>query len=509
MKLRFLVNRVPVGLVLAAAAYVVTRPAATFTQVPMLLFEPVQTDLFSVPNSYSNSWADFDNDGNLDLAVSLGSGEVRLYRNDNGTLVSVGKEMGLPQAGGDSFELRGLSWGDYDGDGYIDLLGGSTPTDHVTKVFHNLGGKKFVDVAADLGLTIPGRSSRQTSWVDYNNDGNLDVYAADRTGKNRLFRNDGGKFTQVFADGGPTVFRSTVGACWFDMDGDGDLDLFLADQSGAADAMFRNDKNVFVNVAPQLGMTGPPRTQDEGGVGCAVGDYDNDGRLDLFVANYGHNQLYHNNGDGTFTDVAKQLGVDVENHAVSADWGDYDNDGYLDLSVISYEGPVNQQQPANALFHSEGGKRFVNVLTKDSPLNIADHGVQWVDYNNDGALDLSVTRGYTTKGGHFLFRNTLQESARRRSLEVTVLDSKGHWTRFGAEVRLYDASGMILGTRQVSTGGGYNSQSAIPLHFGLAKLAPVTVEVTFMSNQGQKKQTIKNVNPADFYGRTLVIREAK
>ena len=506
---RFLVNRVPVGLVLAAAAYVVTRPAATSAQAPKLPFEPVQTDLFSMPNSYSNSWADFDNDGDLDLAVSLGSGEVRLYRNDHGTLVSVGKEMGLPQAGGDSYELRGLSWGDYDGDGYIDLLGGSTPTDHVTKVFHNLGGKKFVDVAADLGLTMPGRSSRQTSWVDYDNDGNLDVYAADRMGKNRLFRNDGGTFTQVFADRAPTVFRSTVGACWFDMDGDGDLDLFLADQSGAADAMFRNDRNVFVDVAPQLGMTGPPRTTDEGGVGCAVGDYDNDGRLDLFVANYGHNQLYHNNGDGTFTDVAKQVGVDAENHAVSADWGDYDNDGYLDLSVISYEGPVNQQQPANALFHNEGGKRFVNVLTKDSPLNIADHGVQWVDYNNDGALDLSVTRGYTTKGGHFLFRNTLPESAKRRSLEVTVLDSKGHWTRFGAEVRLYDASGMILGTRQVSTGGGYNSQSAIPLHFGLAKLEPVTVEVTFMSKQGQKKQTMKNVNPANFYGKALVIREAK
>lgn len=508
MKLRSVVNIITVGFALAAV-HAGARPAKTSAQTGTLPFEPVQTDLFSIPNSYSNAWADFDNDGDLDLAVSLGSGEVRLYRNDNGVLVSVGRELGLPQAGGDSYELRGLSWGDYDADGFVDLLGGSTRTEHVTKVFHNLGGRKFLDVAPDLGLTVPGRSSRQTSWVDYDNDGDLDVYAADRFGKNRLFRNDAGTFTQVFADGGPTVFRSTVGACWFDMDGDGDLDLFLADQSGAADAMFRNDGNAFVDIAPQLGMTGPPRTKDEGGVGCAVADYDNDGRLDLFVANYGHNQLYHNNGDGTFTDIARQLGVDVENHAVSADWGDYDNDGYVDLSVISYEGPVNQQQPANALFHNEGGKRFVNVLTKDSPLNVGDHGVQWVDYNNDGGLDLSVTRGYTSKGGHFLFRNTLPDSVKRRSLEVTVLDSKGHWTRFGAEVRLYDRSGTILGTRQVSTGGGYNSQSAIPLHFGLAMLEPVTVEVTFMSKRGPKKQTVKNIDPASFHGKTLVIREAR
>jgi hypothetical protein len=501
------VKVISVGVACVATVWTVTWSAATLAQPQALPFESVQTELFSVPNSYSNAWADFDNDGDLDLAVSLGSGEVRLYRNDNGTLVSVGKEMGLPQAGGDSYELRGLSWGDYDGDGFIDLLGGATQTEHVTKVFRNLGGKRFVDVAADVGLTIPGRSARQTNWVDYDNDGDLDVYAADRQGKNKLFRNDGGTFTQVFADGGLTVFRSTVGACWFDMDGDGDLDLFLADQSGAADAMFRNDGHAFVDLARQLGMTGPSRKTEEGGVGCAVGDYDNDGRLDLFVANYGHNQLYHNNGDGTFTDVAKALGVDVENHAVSADWGDYDNDGFLDLMVIAYEGPVDHQRPANALYHNEGGKRFVNVLTKDGAINVADHGVQWVDYNHDGGLDLSVTRGYTTTGGHFLFRNTLPESAKRRSLEVTVLDAKGHWTRFGAEVRLYDASGRILATRQVSTGGGYNSQSAIPLHFGLAKLEPVTVEATFMSTRGRKTHTIKNVDPARWYGKSLVIRE--
>ena len=125
-------------------------------------------------------------------AVSLGTGEVRLYRNDRGVLTSVGAQLGMPQAG--SHELRGLSWGDYDADGFIDLLGGSTPTDKLTVVLHNEGGKKFVDVAAAIGLTIPKRSARQTNWVDYDNDGDLDVYSADRSGDNKLFRNDGGTF---------------------------------------------------------------------------------------------------------------------------------------------------------------------------------------------------------------------------------------------------------------------------------------------------------------------------
>ena len=328
----------------------------------------MQPELLAVPNSYSNAWGDFDNDGDLDLAVSLGTGEVRLYRNDKGMLASVGAPAGMPQAG--SHELRGLSWGDYDGDGDIDLLGGSTPTDKLTRVLRNDGGK-FTDVAAEIGLTIPGRSARQTNWVDYDNDGDLDVYAADRAGDNKLFRNDGGKFTHVFVGVGPTDPRPTVGACWLDTDNDGDLDLFLANQSGAADALWRNDKTAFVDVAAQLGMTGPPRTKAEGGVGCAVGDYDNDGHLDIFVPNYGHNQLYRNNGNGTFTDVAAKVGLAVENHAVGSDWGDYDNDGDLDLSVISYVGEVGAQTPLNALFRNDGGRGFVNVLTKDSPLNAA------------------------------------------------------------------------------------------------------------------------------------------
>ena len=467
-------------------------------------FTSIQTADFAIAGSLSNSWADFDNDGDLDLAVSLKGGAIRLYRNDNGKFVNIGPQLGLPTFGP---EMRGVAWGDYDGDGWIDLLGGATMPTDLSLVFHNEAGKAFKNVAPELGLTIPNRSARQTSWVDYDNDGDLDVYAANRIGPNSLFRNDEGRFTQVSANESVSDPRPTVGACWFDYDRDGDLDVFLANQSGAPDSLWRNDGNGFTDVAAQLGLDNPGRTKEEGGVGCAVGDYDNDGFLDLFVPNYGVNALYHNNGDGSFTNVAKTMGVGIDNHAVGAAWGDYDNDGFLDLYVTSYYGPRDQQKPKDSLFHNEGGKGFRQVLTEASALNVGDHGVQWIDYDRDGAIDLSVMRGYTDKGGHFLFHNDLGKKAAKRSLSIMLLDAKGRFTRQGAEVRLYDGAGKILATRQLSTGDGYNSENAAPLHFGLKSMKPVTVEVTWMSPNGPKLQRLTNVRAARYAKQSLVVTE--
>lgn len=489
--------------VIVALAATCATGAIAQQSAPALPFVAVQPADFVQPGSLAVAWADYDRDGDLDFAVSGKAGEVRLYRNDGGKFVSVGVAVGLPTSG---YELRALSWGDYDGDGWPDLLAGPTDPEKLSFVFHNLKGRKFVDVAAEIGLTMPGRSARHNNWIDFDNDGDLDLYATNRGGGNKLYRNTGGKFEAVPTDAAPSDTRFTVGACWFDYDRDGDLDVFLANQGGMTDALWRNDGDRFVDVAAQLGVDNPGRQKTEGGVGCAVGDYDNDGYLDLFVPNYGHNALYKGGPNGILTNVAGPLGVGVENHAVGAAWGDYDNDGFLDLMVTSYTGGSGKQEPKDALFHNDGGKSFTNVLTDTSILNAADHGATWIDYDRDGGLDLSLTDGYGPVGGHPLFRNTSPKAVTARSLSVLVLDAKGLYTRPGAEVRLYDAAGKILATRQVETAGGYSSQSVGPVTFGLQSLAPVTVEVTFMGKGGRKTVTRKGVSPRAFAGKSLIVR---
>ena len=155
----------------------------------------------------------------------------------------------------------------------------------------------------------------------------------------------------------------------------------------------------------------------------------------------------------------------------------------------------------------DGAAGFVNVIDKASPLNKADHAVQFVDYDRDGAIDLSLTDGYGPEGGHFVFHNDLAGAAKARSLSVLVLDAKGHQTRFGAEVQLRAADGRLLATRQVQTGGGYNSQRAAPVHIGLASMQPVRVDVVFMGKGGRRTQSAGTVNPADYAGKDLVVRE--
>jgi hypothetical protein len=464
-------------------------------------FTPVQSALFDAPGALVTAWADYDGDGDADLLVTFKSGEIRLYRNSGGTFANVAPSVGLLRTGE---EVRAAAWGDYDGDGDPDLF---IATKGRKFLYRNDRGR-FVEVGRPAGIDSAGSSARQAVWIDHDLDGDLDLFVANRSGANMLFRNDGGRFSDIAADLGLADTRRSVGACWFDMDEDGDFDLFVANQDGDTDAVFRNDRGRFSDIAPALGMDRPGRAKDEGGVGCAVGDFDADGRFDLFVAAYGRSLLYRNLGGGRFAEQAKARGIELDGHHVAASWADHDNDGRLDLFVTGYTGAGDTAKPDDRLYRNHG-ERFENVLSVGHPLNGADHGAQWADFDGDGDLDIALAEAYPPVGRHPVLRNEASPATRVRALGVQVVDAAGRATRAGSEVRLFDRKGRLLGSRPVGAGDGYDAQSALPVHFGLASLSPVDVEVVFITPRGRVKQTVRAVDPRKYLGRALVVRQKR
>jgi hypothetical protein len=250
-------------------------------------------------------------------------------------------------------------------------------------------------------------------------------------------------------------------------------------------------------------MDGGGRPLVYGGVGPSVADYDNDGDLDLYVANYGPNTMYRNDGGGRFVEVAADLAIAGDYHATTSVWGDYDNDGRPDLYVASFL--ANMMYVRDYLYRNEGAM-FRDVTPSILMKHDATHGVQWMDYDADGDLDLALADNGTA-GVHFLFRNRLPASLRQRGLNVLVLDGRGRYTRAGSEVRAYKAgTKTLLGTSLVDTGSGYCSQNLAPVHIGLPSADAVDIEVTTLTASGRKVTTIGGVDPKVLAGKPLIVR---
>ncbi|HSG46389.1 MAG TPA: CRTAC1 family protein [Longimicrobiales bacterium] len=467
-------------------------------RAPEAAFAAVQPELFSTPGAQPNAWADYDNDGDLDLFVGFRGGADRLYRNDGGAFSDVAPEVGLA----DAAETRAAAWGDFDGDGDLDLyVGYPVSENRPNRLYRNDGnGSVFTDVAAEVGLSDVG-TTRQPVWVDYDQDGDVDLFVAFRDRENQLYRNDGARFVNVTEETGIGDPRRTVGVVWFDMDTDGDLDLFVANQNGDQDGFFRNDAGAFTDVAPELGMAWPERGDEYGSVGPAVADYDRDGDLDLFIATYGPDVLWQNQGDGTFVNVAPGTPLSPDHHSTTAAWGDVDNDGWPDLYVAAYLGDA-AEEPDDLFRNVAGG------FEPDTPAAFleagASHGVAWADYDGDGDLDLALANNHA-EGHHPLYRNEL-DPAGGLSLQVMVRDGAGRPVLAGAEVRVFDGDGTLLGTGLVDAGGGYCSQGAAPVFLGLgAVTGPVRVEVTTFRG-GARVTTATEADPARLRGRWLEVR---
>jgi hypothetical protein len=235
-------------------------------------------------------------------------------------------------------------------------------------------------------------------------------------------------------------------------------------------------------------------------VGANLLDYDNDGDFDLYLGNYGPNTFFRNDGGGKFTEVAASLGVAGDYHATTVVSGDYDNDGREDIYVASYLTGVMQAR--DYLYHNDGPEGFSDRLPSYVSKHDATHGVQFFDFDQDGDLDLMLADNLQY-GSNALFRNRKGG----RSLLVSVQDGSGRLTRAGSEVRLFKAGTReLLGSRIVDTGGGYCSQNAMPVHFGLGAYGgAVDVEVTTLRGGRRVTTALAKVDPSAAKSRPLSV----
>ena len=394
------------------------------------------------------AWGDYDNDGDLDLYLANYGGPNKLFRNEgNGTFVDA--TSGLL---GDTHLSTAAAWGDYDNDGDLDLFVANILS--TNRLFRNEGNGAFVDVTrAPLVGTGYGVG---VAWVDYDNDGNLDLYLVNYSQSNRLFRNLGnGAFVDATTNtlGNPGV---SAGAAWGDYDNDGDLDVYIVNVNQSNKLLRNEGDGVFVDAT--TGVLADPVLASA----CASwGDYDNDGNLDLFVGNDGvANRLYHNQGDGTFVDVAGDTPLGGATAAVGAAWGDYDNDGDLDLCVVP-------GGPTSRLFRNDGGGRFVDVAGAPLTSIRRGQGVAWGDYDNDGRLDLYVS---SYGSANMLFRNVTPNGS--HWLEVKLRGMLSNRAAIGARVEV--RVGGVTMIRELSGGAALGSQDAPVASFGLGNATAIT-----------------------------------
>jgi FG-GAP-like repeat len=463
------------------------------------LFEPVAPELFAAGGTLANAWADYDGDGDPDLFVGFNGSPNRLYRNDAGHFVEVAAEAGIA----DARPTRAAAWIDIDGDADADLVVGFTPAGGgVLRVYRNAGGR-FTDATVQTGLQADSGAVRQISGIDFDADGDVDVFVAFRDRPNALFRNRDGVFTDVAAGIGLADARKTVGAVWFDADSDGDLDLYVANMDGDANGLFLNEGGRFHDGALEAGVNWGGRLPGDAANGtvrpCAA-DVDNDGQLDLFMANYGPNGLFLNRG-GRFTDVSAARGVAVDSRYDSCAFGDYDNDGRIDVYV---NGTVTGGVSYRDHLLRNMGDTFEEATPPELAAIDSDHGVQWADFDGDGDLDLALAAS-GARGPHPLLRNTATGPA--RGLNVMVLDSAGRPSLAGQLVSAFEAgTRRRIGTRLIDSGSGYDSQSILPVHFGLGRVRRVDLEISLAMGGQTITGMIRDIDAEALRGRTLVLR---
>lgn len=479
---------------------------------------------------------DYDNDGWQDIFFvnskdwpdhkNHKSYPALYHNNKDGTFTDVTQQAGL------TTEIYGMGCAaaDYDNDGFDDLYITALDGSHL---FRNLGNGKFADVTSRAGVSSPGFATGAV-WFDYDNDGKLDLFvshyvewseAADQyctlDGKHKsyctpelykgqsatLYHNKGnGVFEDVTKKAGLYDPSSkSLGVALIDEDNDGWLDLFVANDT-QPNKLYRNNHNgTFTEQAFAAGVAFSDAGKARAGMGADAADYDLSGRQSLVVGNFTNESigLFHNDGSGLFTDTAMIDGVgapSANSLTFSTFFFDYDLDGFPDIFAanghvaddVSVVTPTVHYPEPPLLFHNKGKGKFEDVTDKvGSALHqsVVGRGAAYLDYDNDGDLDLVIS---TNNGPAKLLRN--DNGNQNDVLRVKTIGTRSNRDGIGAKITVKTTKGLKL-FAMVKDGSSYLSQSELPVTFGLGKPdtnKAVSLEIVWPSG---RKESVADIKP--------------
>jgi len=494
---------------------------------------------------------DYDNDGWLDIYLTNGNRlnskwpsdqipTTHLYKNNrDGTFTDVTEKSRIARSGWQT----GVCVGDYDNDGWDDLF--CTFWGH-NILFHNNGDGTFTDVTRKAGLyQEKGRWGTGCNFLDYDRDGHLDLFVCNFVkldpdkppsiddsnfcqwkgiptmcgprglpgDTNVLYHNNGdGTFSDVSEKAGilKPGPRYSISAVSYDFNNDGWPDIYVAVDSEPSILFRNNHDGTFTDIAVMAGCAYKEDGTEQAGMGIGVADYDCDGRFDIFKTNFADDtsDLYHNEGDGTFSELSSSSGIGVDNSFVA--WGcgflDYDNDGWPDIiqvnghvypEVDNYSFGEKFANP-RIVYKNLGNGRFRNV-SKDMGLGInavySSRGAAFGDYDNDGGIDLLVNNMNDLPS---LLHNV--GGNKQNWIKIKLLGTKCNRTAIGARVRVVTEKHAQMD--EVHSGGSVMSQSDLRLHFGLGHAEGIDlIEVKWPTTQAIERFTAIKAN------QILTIRE--
>lgn len=480
---------------------------------------------------------DYNRDGLLDVFLVNGSSfEVLdnpslprhascLFRNNgDGTFTDVTRESGLINQGWG----MGVAVADFDNDGHLDVFITNFGSD---ALFHNNGNGTFTDIAPEVGLEA-GNWSTGCAWGDFDGDGRLDLYVAryvdfDRARIPRpgeggyclyqaipvacgpqglpglsdfFYHNEGGgKFREVSADAGirDTSRAYGLGVVSADFDNDGRPDIFVANDSTPNFFWHNKGAGTFEEVGFERGCAVSADGRAQSSMGIAVGDYDHDGWLDIFVTNFAgdYDTLYHND-QGQFEDVSYQAGLGTASYA-DLGWGtgfiDFDNDGWKDLFVANghiypqADRADNHYNQRNQLFRNLRDGRFALLNEAESGFHLlrSSRGAAWGDLSNDGRIAIVVNN---IDQSPFLYAPSRPASG--NWVRFKLVGTKSNRDAMGSRIRV--RAGDLVQTDEIRSGESFLSTCDFRLHFGVGEASKVErVEVRWPDGKLESSENLE------------------